>query len=108
MSAGKLRIEIQSPNVPSLAVEGGGHIATRAGFTPQPELSAAIRGGGQIDARTVQAGTVAAAINGGGDIFVHARQALTAAIKGGGLIGYAGRPQVTSAISGGGAVRSIQ
>jgi len=98
-----LRIEIQSPSVPDLAISGGGAIAVEGGFRPQSELSVAIDGGGKIDGRAVDAGAVSAAVNGGGDIAVHPRT-LTAAVHGGGAIRYIGNPQVTTAIAGGGHV----
>ena len=104
----RLRIEIQSPRVPGLAVSGGGLIATRGSFAAQSNLSVAVNGGGRIDARSVQAGTVSAAVNGGGEAVVNARNLLAAAINGGGMVRYVGRPQIQSAIHGGGLVRSFQ
>lgn len=104
----RLRIEIQSPRVTGLSVSGGGLIATRGSFAPQSNLSVAVNGGGRIDARSVQAGTVSAAVNGGGEAVVNARNLLAAAINGGGMVRYVGRPQIQSAIHGGGLVRSFQ
>ena len=103
----RMRVEIQSPDVPDLAIAGGGAIAAASGFRPQPELSAAINGGGKIDARAVDAANVSAAVNGGGDIAVHARSTLSAAINGGGIVRYAGSPAISSAVHGGGLVRSL-
>jgi hypothetical protein len=101
----RLRIEIESPRVPDVAVLGGGAIRAAAGFAPQRQLSAAVDGGGDIDARTVEATSVSAAVNGGGRIKVRARSSLSAAINGGGSIRYAGNPRVSSAVRGGGAVQ---
>lgn len=98
----RLRIEIQSPQVPGVAVTGGGMIHVGSGFAAQPDLSAAIKGGGKIDARAVDAGHVSAAVDGGGQIEVRPRSTLAAAVRGGGEIRYSGNPQVTSAIMGGG------
>lgn len=100
----RLRVEIQSPRVPSLAVDGGGQMATSSGFAPQPELAAAVNGGGRIDARSVDAFRVSAAVNGGGDILVRPRAALSAALNGGGHVRYLGNPATSVAIRGGGAV----
>ena len=100
----RMRVEIQSPDLPDLAINGGGAIGVQPGFRPENDLSAAVNGGGKIDARAVDAASVSAAVNGGGDIFVHARSALSAAINGGGVVRYLGRPQVSSAIRGGGVV----
>jgi hypothetical protein len=100
----RLRIEIQSPQAPDLAVSGGGNIAVQRGFRPQSNLAVAVNGGGKIEARSIDVREVTAAVRGGGDIHVNARSTLTAAVNGGGAIRYSGNPQVTSAINGGGSV----
>jgi hypothetical protein len=100
----RLRIEIQSPRVPDLAVNGGGTIRVGSGFAGQRELNAAANGGGVIDARAVYAAEVAAAVNGGGELLVRAGSTLSGAVSGGGVVRYWGKPQVTTAIQGGGAV----
>jgi hypothetical protein len=100
----RLRIEIQSPRVPDLAISGGGAMTVEGGFRPQSQLSVAIDGGGKIDGRALDATAVAAAVNGGGEIWVHPRATLSAAVHGGGAIHYSGAPQVTTAIAGGGHV----
>ena len=103
----RMRVEIQSPDLPDLAVTGGGAITAESGFRPQPDLAAAVDGGGKIDTRAVDGINVSAAVNGGGDIFVRARATLAAAINGGGTVRYVGHPEVSSAIRGGGKVRSV-
>lgn len=100
----RLRIQIQSPNVPDLGIGGGGVIKTEGRFRPQGRLSVAIRGGGHIDARSVEAASVAAAVHGGGQILVRPASSLAAAVNGGGLVRFWGNPQVTTAVHGGGAV----
>ena len=101
----RMRVEIQTPDIPDLAIQGGGAIGVAPGFGAG-DLSAAVNGGGKIDARNVDAGSVSAAVNGGGDITVRARSTLSAAINGGGIVHYLGNPQVSSAIHGGGLVRA--
>src|SRR4051795_12270718 len=71
-----LRVVIQSPQVSALAVKGGGQITTAAGFAPQTDLAAAVSGGGQVDARSVDALRVSTAVNGGGQLLVRARASL--------------------------------
>ena len=120
-----LRIDVQSPSVPNVAIMGGGAIVAAAGFAPQSQLSAAINGGGNIDLRSLAAHNVSAAINGGGNInlrSVAARNvnaaingggrilagkpsALSVAVRGGGEVRYSGNPQLQTAIAGGGSVR---
>jgi hypothetical protein len=102
----RMRLEIQSPTVPDLGIEGGGIISVQPGFRAQRHLQAAINGGGKIDAASVEASSVAAAVNGGGDVIVRARDSLSGAVNGGGLIRYKGHPTVSSAVRGGGLVRS--
>ena len=99
-----LRIEIHSPTVPDLAINGGGSIVAARGFAPQGQLSAAVSGGGQIDARALAASKVSAAVNGGGEVLTGNSSSLSAAVNGGGLIQYSGNPNVSSAVRGGGAV----
>lgn len=100
-----LRIQIESPRVVGLAIEGGGVMTTANGFAPQNELGVAVNGGGKIDARSIEAGHVGAAVNGGGLIMVRARSALGATVNGGGEIRYWGDPAVATSIHGGGGVR---
>ena len=100
-----MRIQIETPRVPDLAITGGGQITTANGFRPQPQLSAAVLGGGRIDAKSVEAANVSAAVNGGGELLVRPRASLSAAVNGGGLVRYWGNPAVSMAVRGGGAVR---
>jgi len=100
----RLRVEIQSPRVPVLAVDGGGTMTVARGFAPERQLVAAVNGGGRIDTRAVPTGDVTAAVNGGGQLFVGPARALTGAVRGGGSIRYLGNPVVTSAVQGGGSI----
>ena len=103
----RLRVDIQSPNAPDVAIAGGGLIRASGAFPAQRQLSAAISGGGKIDVLAVSAGSVNAAVHGGGLISVRARSSLSAAVNGGGEVRYAGNPAVSSAINGGGAVHRL-
>jgi hypothetical protein len=100
----RLRVVIQSPNVPALAVKGGGQITTAGGFGPQRDLAVAVNGGGKIDTRSVEVASVSAAVNGGGELLVRPRASLAAAVNGGGHVRYWGNPAVSTAIHGGGNV----
>jgi hypothetical protein len=103
----RLRVEIQSPQAPDVAIAGGGSIRAAAGFAPQREMSAAVHGGGTIDVRSVAASNVSAAVHGGGQILVQPRNTLSAAVMGGGQVRYAGNPQVSMAVQGGGLVSPL-
>jgi hypothetical protein len=100
----RLRVQIESPRVPDVAISGGGAIRTAGSFAPQPQLSAAINGGGAIDLRAIEARDVSAAVNGGGHIAVRPSASLTAAVRGGGDIRYWGSPSITQAVHGGGSI----
>lgn len=100
-----LRIQIESPSVPDVAVNAGGTIVARPGFAPQRDLSAAVAAGGTIDLWAVEADDVSAAVNAGGDIYVRPRVTLDAAVNAGGDIHYSGNPQVSEAVANGGDVR---
>jgi hypothetical protein len=100
----RMRIQIESPRVPDLGVNGGGLITVQNGFKPQSRISLAVNGGGKIDSRSVNTASVSAAVNGGGEALVRASSNLSAAVNGGGLVRYSGNPRVSSAIHGGGLV----
>ncbi|HYI42216.1 MAG TPA: DUF2807 domain-containing protein [Sphingomicrobium sp.] len=100
----RLRIDIQSPRMPDVAISGGGSIVAAPGFAPQSDISAAIHGGGVIDLRSVAARDMSAAINGGGKISAGRISSLSAAVNGGGDVRYSGNPQVRMAVNGGGNV----
>jgi Putative auto-transporter adhesin, head GIN domain len=100
-----LDIEIVMPRIASAAIAGGGRIESTPGFPAQNAITAAVKGGGNIDLRSVDAKDATAAVNGGGRIGLRADSQLTAAVNGGGSIRYAGNAQVTTAINGGGSVQ---
>jgi hypothetical protein len=99
-----LRVDIATPDLSGVAVDGGGQI-TGAADLPVHHLSAAVHGGGHIDMRAVQLSTADAAVEGGGHIQLSVNSSLHAAVNGGGLIEYSGHPRVSSAVNGGGDVR---
>lgn len=99
-----LRVQIEAPTLPDLGISGGGAMTVQPGFRPQRQLSAAVNGGGRIDARAVSAEEVSAAVNGGEHVLVRPRASLSAAVNGGGSVQYWGNPSVSMAVHGGGAV----
>lgn len=102
----QLKVLIEGPKVPmTLAVSGGGMITAGPGFAEPKELTLAVGGGGVIDTRALPTEVVTAAVSGGGKINARSKSVLTAAVNGGGEIRYWGNPTVTSAINGGGTVR---
>ena len=103
----ELEVEIVTPELHGVGIEGGGRIRAVGAFPDPDVLALGINGGGEIDVTAIRAGRVAAGIQGGGAILTHARDTLTAGIQGGGAIRYRGDPAVTSGIQGGGAVEPM-
>jgi hypothetical protein len=99
-----LQIEIVSPHILGLSIRGGGHMEAKGSFPHQHSISAAIAGGGEIDARAIPADEANAAVTGGGSVRVSPASDLHAAVTGGGEIRYSGHPHVTQAVLGGGSV----
>ncbi|HEV2746864.1 MAG TPA: DUF2807 domain-containing protein [Allosphingosinicella sp.] len=100
-----LKIEIVTPEVEAVSVNGGGEIAAAGGFPRQASVAAAVHGGGEIDLRALPVREAAAAVDGGGRLLVRPDESLAAAVNGGGEILYWGDPEVASSIDGGGVVR---
>jgi hypothetical protein len=98
-------IEIVTPDIRAVVIDGGGRIESAPGFPAQGAITAAVNGGGHIDMRAIAAQNGTAAVDGGGHIEIMASGHLTAAVNGGGKIRYVGNPQVTTAIDGGGSVQ---
>jgi hypothetical protein len=103
-----LRIVIESPSVPDVAVHAGGTIKVAPGFTAQHKVSAAIDAGGTIDLASLAVDRAAAAINAGGDIFVRPSANLDVAINAGGEVHYAGNPRLSTAIVNGGSLTRLR
>ncbi|HKD21694.1 MAG TPA: DUF2807 domain-containing protein [Rhizomicrobium sp.] len=99
-----LEVEIVTPRITGAAVTGGGKIVGESGFPAQGQIVAAVDGGGNVDLHAIDTETAQAAVSGGGHILVHADRELTAAVNGGGSIRYTGKAAVTSAINGGGSI----
>jgi hypothetical protein len=101
------QIEVTTPRVTALAVDGGGSMRVEPGFAPLGSLAVSVNGGGHINTVPLSAANVAASVNGGGNIMTQARSSLAASVRGGGVIGYYGAPQVATTIHGGGVVEPI-
>jgi beta-lactamase regulating signal transducer with metallopeptidase domain len=97
-------VEIVSPDLRALAVDGGGTIRSQGTFPLFRSLDLALKGGGTLDARAMEARTVAAALDGGGTIMTSVREKLSASANGGGAIRYWGRAKVDRDVQRGGRV----
>ena len=101
-----LLVEIVTPSIASVAIDGSGKIETQGEFPGADRLDAAINGSGSIDLRGIAAAKSDTAISGSGEIRVRTVHTLNAAISGSGEILYWGSPTVSSSISGSGTIRS--
>ena len=101
-------IVVTLPSIDNIAITGGGDMMIDGDFPNTNELNIALVGGGDIDARSVQANEVNISIVGGGEIDVAAATELNVSIIGGGEIGYVGSPEVNRSVIGGGQVRQIR
>lgn len=102
------KVEIVTPVMSSVTINGGGQILAEGSFPSQDAVSAVIHGGGIIDLKAMPAQSASARIYGGGKIVVAAQNSLSAAINGGGSIRYLGQPAVSSSIHGGGSVDPVR
>src|SRR4029450_6871944 len=103
----RLEVEIVTPGLEGVGVEGGGEIRADGAVPESDSIAIGRAGGGEIAMIPISAGAVAAGIEGGGTILANARDRLVAGIEGGGTIRYRGHPPVTSGIEGGGSVSRI-
>jgi putative autotransporter adhesin-like protein len=99
-----LVVEIDTPNVEGVSVDGGGQIEIAADFPRQQGFAAAVKGSGRIDARAAAAVHASAAVSGDGEISLGWVDSLAAAVKGKGRIFYRGHPRLMSAVQGGGRI----
>lgn len=101
-----LQIEIVTPEITAISVNGGGEIVAARGFPRKDSIAAAVNGGGEIDIRAMPVENVVAAVHGGGRLLVRAQNNLVAAVHGGGEIRFWGRPSLTGSTRGGGSITS--
>jgi putative autotransporter adhesin-like protein len=100
----ELEIEIVTPEIDELRVSDGGRIQTRGSFPHQGELKTSVSQGGVIDARTILADRITAAVEQGGQILLRPQVTLNARVSDGGQITYWDNPRVQSSVQHGGAV----
>ena len=62
----RLRVEIVTPEIDAVAINGGGSVRAEGNFPQRGDLALAVHGGGALDMMAIEAGSVAAAIRGGG------------------------------------------
>ena len=100
----RLRVEVITPTLESVAVSHGGSVALEGQFPAQSRLVATVSNGGRIDARALTAEQVTASVEQGGGIWAMPSRQLEASVTQGGAITYWGEPTVRSNIEHGGVV----
>lgn len=103
--AGVVRVEM--PVIAGLEIGGGGSISVTGSFPLQRDVVIAVRGGGTIDAATLQVSRATVSMSGGGRARLWVVDSLRATVTGGGSVEYRGNPSVDSGIQGGGSVRRL-
>lgn len=100
----ELQVEIVTPLINAIAVANGGVIESQGDFPLQTAMSLAVSHGGTVDARTISANNITAAVAQGGTILANPQMTMVASVSNGGVITYWGNPQVTSSTQHGGVV----
>lgn len=100
----ELQVEIVTPLINAIAIANGGLIESRGNFPLQPAMNLAVSHGGTVDARTISANNITAAVKQGGRILANPQVTMAATVSNGGIITYWGNAQVTSSTQHGGAV----
>ncbi|HEY5839077.1 MAG TPA: hypothetical protein VIT19_08580 [Pyrinomonadaceae bacterium] len=100
----ELQVEIVTPLINAIAVTNGGVIESRGDFPLQTAMSLAVNHGGTVDARTISANNITAAVAQGGRILAKPETTMVASVSNGGVITYWGNAQVMSSTEHGGAI----
>lgn len=100
----RLEVEVVTPEIDALSVTDGGWLRCSGRFPRQADLAVAVASGGTVDARSMSADDVSAAVQQGGRILTTPRESLSAAIAQGGAVIYWGNPDIQRSIQQGGVV----
>ena len=79
-----------TPLINAIAVANGGVIESRGDFPLQTAMSLAVSHGGTVDARTISANNITAAVAQGGRILANPQVTMVASVSNGGVITYWG------------------
>lgn len=104
----RLIVQVDTPDVGGLGVNGDGRIDVAPGFPRRDSLAVGVNGKGSVDARAIAAGQISAGLNGSGEISLGPVDRLIAGLNGKGRILYRGHPRLTSGVQGGGRVEQAE
>ena len=104
----ELNVEVTTPQLSGVEIDGSGKIDTRGGFPQQPKLAIEINGSGNVDLMDLPAASTDVAIHGSGKVHVTAQHDLDVEIAGSGSVVYGGNPHISQTIMGSGEVKSAK
>ncbi|HEY2034783.1 MAG TPA: DUF2807 domain-containing protein [Rhizomicrobium sp.] len=104
----ELNVEITTPALSGVEIDGSGKIDTQGGFPQQPKLAIEINGSGNVDLMAMPAASTDVSIHGSGKVHVNAERDLDVEIAGSGSVVYGGNPHISQTIMGSGEVKSAK
>lgn len=104
----RLTVEVTTPDISAVEIDGSGKIDSRGPFPRQPKLDIEINGSGNVDVMGIPAGTSSVGIHGSGKVRVNAQDSLSVEVAGSGSVIYGGHPHISQTIMGSGEVKSAQ
>lgn len=104
----ELEVEITTPSISAVEIDGSGKIGARGPFPQQAKLDVEINGSGNVDLMGIPSGSSSVEINGSGKVRLAPRDKLDVEIAGSGSVIYAGAPRISQSIMGSGEVRSVK
>jgi len=104
----ELDVEITTPALSGVEIDGSGKIDSRGPFPQQPKLDVEINGSGNVDLMGMPAASSSVEIHGSGKVKTAPHDALDVEIAGSGQVIYSGAPHISQTIMGSGEVKSIQ
>jgi hypothetical protein len=104
----ELNVEITTPGLSGVEIDGSGKIESAGSFPQQPKLGIEINGSGNVDLGGIPAASSDVAIHGSGKVRVTAHDRLDVEIAGSGSVIYGGSPQISQTIMGSGQVKSAK
>ena len=103
-----LQVEITTPGLSGVEIDGSGKFDVAGSFPQQPKLAIEINGSGNVDLSGMPASSSDVAIHGSGKVFTTAHDRLDVEIAGSGTVIYSGAPHINQTIMGSGVVKSAK
>jgi hypothetical protein len=104
----ELEVEVTTPALSGVEIDGSGKFDTSGPFPQQPKLAIEINGSGNVDLSGMPAGSSDVAIHGSGKVRTTAQDKLDVEIAGSGSVVYGGNPHISQTIMGSGEVKSAK